>query len=173
MSDTEHTIPVSTGFGYSETKLADDEYDVCFAGKTSSIIHYTDPVSKKDTANYEDKARLRAAEVTLVLGYKYFVIESDKVSPVSMDREGQLCSTTGNDDCSGTFCDDDGYCEDVDLSQGSVIVTLHIKLLKSLDSSVSGALDAQSIYNSLAPKYKIPLPTSYKTINPGYTCGNI
>lgn len=129
--------------GYTETELADDQYAVCFQGSGHSS-------QEIQIAADEDMARLRAAEVTLERNYTHFVIESNKTSIMSV----------------GYDCDDSGcYYEDTPL------VTLHIKLLKSPDSSVTGALDAKSIDDSLALKYKKPLFSSYNAANPGYKCG--
>jgi len=134
-------------------------------------------ISKDRLTGYENKARLRAAEITLAQGYTHFVIQSDKTSSVTADDNGELCAS--HDNCPGPMLlpvDESGNLELVTVyaSDEATLVTLHIQLLKSPDSSVAGALDAKSIYDSLAPKYKETLPTfGTRTYDPGYTCGNI
>lgn len=180
------------GMGYSETELADDRYAVCFDGRGNKdqVLDLSDTINDPDqepgvvitaallsflvngthagvvshhVTDYENMARLRAAEVTLARGYTHFVIESDKASNITVNSDGQLC----NDD-SLKGCDKD-HAEDVSL------VTLQIRLLKSPDSSVQGVLDAKSTYNSLASKYKKSLPgdPSWRLVDSGYRCGSI
>jgi len=132
--------------GYWETELADDQYAICFIGLADNNAAKT-----TYAAASEDIVRLRAAEITLEQNYTHFVIESDKHNIVHVDWE-----------CGDTY-DCDGY--------DDALVTLHIKLLKSPDSSVPGAINAKSLYDSLAPIYKKPLSPSYINLAPGFTCG--
>ena len=134
--------------GYFETELADDQYAVCFEGFAGQT-----PM-KGTLADDKNVVRLRAAEITLEQNYTHFVIESDKTSEVYVDQ----------------VCNERGSCYEDEPVYQQPLVTLHIKLLKSPGSSVPGAIDAKSLYDSLAPKYKKPL-SHYQGYWPGFECG--
>lgn len=133
----------STGVsgGFSEMQMAQDTYRIRFSGNGFTGA---DAVS--------EMAMLRAAELTLQSGYTHFIIlgAGDSVETSYITQPGTTYTTLtpnyggGYNATSNTY---GGYTAPVNKPRSEIMV----KMLHGADGN---GLEAQQVYDRLAPKYK-------------------
>jgi hypothetical protein len=129
--------------GYVDTQLSETLWKVSVNGNgytSSSIVG--------------DYALLRASELTLEKGYKYFVIASDKQNQKSSMAKvgGNSARTYGNINSNGNFNATTNYSTPTYIPVNKYENTL---VYEMLSEKVDGVFvyDAQLIYDSLSAKY--------------------
>jgi hypothetical protein len=136
--------PNGIGGGFSETRRADDIYVVHFRGNG-----YTKPEQA------EEMAFLRAAELTIEKGYRYFVIlgESGSTDSTVVAMPGQSF-TTGSINPYGGFQARTTSIGAMPMTIRTPSARLHIGLAHDKFSPERTFYDARAIVADLRPKYK-------------------
>jgi hypothetical protein len=141
--------PLATAGGYSDTRYAPDVAKITFNGNG-----YT------SAAMAQDFSLLRAADLCLQSGYKYFLVGGDNVeTSTSSYTTAGSSYTTGS--AYGTGAGGVGYSQNTSTIPGQTIVInkpeafILVKFFKTKPTGVS-VFDAVFIQNSLKSKYKLP-----------------
>lgn len=128
--------------GYSELELGSETYQVSFSGRNIS------------TAKSQDYALLRAAELTLEKGHRYFLVLGTR-----SQTDVQLHSSPG---ASQTTLVDDGFAFTTGYGGGTSSTRLPQAsyVIRVLDDSGEhpNAYDALMIQRSVRQKYQLPAP---------------
>jgi hypothetical protein len=136
--------PTGIGGGFSETRRADDIYVIHFRGNG-----YTKP------EQVEEMAFLRAAELTIEKGFRYFVIlgESGSTDSTVVAMPGQSF-TTGSINPYGGFQARTTSIGGMPLMVRMPSARLHIGLAHEKFSQERTFYEARAIVDNLRPKYK-------------------
>jgi len=143
--------PVGLTGGYSDTKLQDDVYQISFKGNAHT-----------GSDKVKDFALLRAAELTLDNGYKYFIIlEGSNTTKTGVYTTPVQANTTGNVNMygnTGTYTGTTYYSGGQTYIYNKPIYSLMIKCLKEKpEESGIFVYDAIQIKENLSNTYKIKL----------------
>ncbi len=140
--------PLSGNFGYTHTRLAPNIFEVTFRGNAAM---------KPEQAS--DYALLRSAELSLVYGYRYFVIVSGKsaVATSSYVMPGQANTTTTANAYGNTVRAQ----SQTNYTPGQTLVfemprTTNTVIASKEKPDVNGIVyDAEFIWQELATKHKV------------------
>lgn len=138
-----------SGYGYSETKISDDRYRVQYKARGD------------DSQPARDYAMLRAAELTLLQGYDWFVVV-DRETQVERDQNpsgAQVSNrTVVSRDCGLLTCDTNvhqvpTYSAGVSTgSRGETEVSIEIRMGKGVRPSSGDSYDAMEVRDNLDSK---------------------
>jgi len=127
--------------GYSELELATETYQVSFSGRDIS------------TAKSQDYALLRAAELTLQRGHRYFlVVGTWSQTDVQLHSNPGTSQTTHHSGGGHTTTSFGGGTSSTTLPQASYV----IRILGASEEQDPNAYDALKIQRSVRQKYRLP-----------------